>query len=64
MLGLFAMLLVCAALVAVASYWISWEMEHVELRPNFATKLRHDFVGLFASGHCATGMSPDRSAAT
>src|SRR5436190_2919573 len=48
MLGLFAMLLGCAALVVVGSYWIFWEMESVTERPQFAAKLWADFTGLFA----------------
>jgi len=47
MLGLFAMLLGCAALTAVASYWSFWEMEHRETRSKFAAKLSSDLVGLF-----------------
>jgi hypothetical protein len=64
MLGLFAMLLVSAALVVVASYWIFWEMEHAEQRPPFAAKLWNDFAGLVGRKQGAAQMSPKQSAAT
>jgi hypothetical protein len=64
MLGLFAMLLICAALVAVASYWIFWEMEHAERRPRFMTKIGNDVVGLFARSQSATHVSPKQPVAT
>jgi hypothetical protein len=64
MLGLCAMLLVSAALVVVASYWIFWEMEPVGRRPQFATKVWTDFAGLFGRKQGATQMSPKQSVAT
>jgi hypothetical protein len=63
MLGLFAMLLVSAALVVVASYWIFWEMENAQQRPQFMTKLWNDFSGLFGRKQGATEISPKQSAA-
>ena len=64
MLGLFAMLLICAALVVVASYWIFWEMEPVEQRPQFMTKLWNDFAGLFVREQTAAQKSSKQSVTT
>jgi hypothetical protein len=62
MLGLFAMLLVSAAVVAVASYWIFWEMEPAGQRPQFTTKVWNDFAGLFGRKQGAAQMSSKQSA--
>ncbi len=56
MLGLFAMLLSSVALVAVASYWIFWEMEPADRRPKFIAKLSSDFAGLFGRTAAAQGV--------
>jgi hypothetical protein len=63
MLGLFAMLLVSAALVVVASYWIFWEMENAQQRPQFMAKVWNDFAGLFGRKQSAPQISPKQSAA-
>jgi hypothetical protein len=50
MLGLFAMLLVLLAVAAVLSYWVSWELENKNTRPNFFAKAAADLGGLFGRG--------------
>jgi len=47
MLGLFAMLLVLFAVVAVLAYWVSWELENKNTRPSFMAKFWGDVSGLF-----------------
>jgi hypothetical protein len=41
------MLLGFAALSCVGAYVISWEIQHKEKRPKFATKVLTDFTALF-----------------
>gem|GEM_PF-4826464 len=60
MLGLFAMLLSSVALIAVASYWIFWEMEPVDRRPTFVSKLKSDFTGLFSRTGSAPHVAAER----
>jgi len=50
MLGLIAMLLVLLAVAAVLSYWVSWELENKDTRPNFFAKAASDLGGLFGRG--------------
>ena len=46
MLGLFGLMAVLLASISLASYWISWDLQHKEDRSSFATKVRHDFADL------------------
>jgi hypothetical protein len=46
MLGLFGLMVAFLALISLASYWISWDLQHKELRSRFATMAWDDFMDL------------------
>jgi hypothetical protein len=50
MLGFFGLMAVLMALILLASYWISWDLQHKEYRPSFATKALDDLADLL--GKC------------
>lgn len=48
MLGFCAVMFMMASLIAVGSYWISWEMQDARSRSGFGAKACSDFAQLFA----------------
>jgi hypothetical protein len=64
MLGFFGLMAILLALISLGSYWISWDLQHKEHRPSFATKTWDDFVdlvrkcrGVFRDGESRRGAS-------
>jgi hypothetical protein len=46
MLGFFGLMAVLLALISLCSYWISWDLQHKDYRPSFATRALGDIVDL------------------
>lgn len=48
MIGFCAVMFVMGVLIALGSYWISWEMQHAGARPGFSAMAYSDLARLFA----------------
>ena len=46
MLGFFGLMSVLLGLTFMASYWISWDLQHKDYRPSFVRKTCDDFADL------------------
>ncbi|HLJ10053.1 MAG TPA: hypothetical protein VKU82_02630 [Planctomycetaceae bacterium] len=63
MIGYLTLMLFLAALIGLASYWISWDIEDARTRPGLAAALRRDCAHfLTRSQHAAPAATPNRQA--
>ncbi len=46
MSGFIGLMAVLMALISVCSYWISWDLQHKDYRPSFATRAWDDIAHL------------------